>query len=41
MIILAWGDCLPAPVPCPTDLNGDGVTDVQDLVVVINSWGPV
>ena len=23
----------------PNDVNGDGVVDVQDLVIVITSWG--
>jgi len=25
--------------PCPTDTNGDGNTDVDDLVAVILAWG--
>lgn len=29
----------PAP-PCPSDLNGDGQTNVVDLLAVINAWGP-
>ncbi|MHC5026051.1 MAG: choice-of-anchor Q domain-containing protein, partial [Planctomycetota bacterium] len=26
-------------IPCPTDLTGNGVTDVEDLVIVISGWG--
>jgi len=26
--------------PCPTDLNGDGKTDGQDLGVLLLGWGP-
>jgi hypothetical protein len=26
--------------PCPADINGNGVIDVDDLLAVINSWGP-
>ena len=25
--------------PCPTDINGDGITDVVDLTELIVSWG--
>jgi hypothetical protein len=25
--------------PCPADINGDGVVDVNDLLIVINFWG--
>lgn len=28
------------PTPCPSDINGDGVTNVSDLLAVINAWGP-
>jgi hypothetical protein len=27
-------------VPCPADLDGDGRIDVDDLVALIQSWGP-
>ncbi len=30
---------IPVPPPCPTDINHDGVTNVADLLAVINSWG--
>ena len=26
--------------PCPADLNGDGVVDVTDLLLMISAWGP-
>jgi hypothetical protein len=26
-------------IPCPTDVNDDGITDTQDLVQVILNWG--
>jgi hypothetical protein len=35
-VILSWGTC---GGPCPADTNGDGVIDVQDLVLVILRWG--
>lgn len=28
-----------APVPCEGDVNGDGVVDVTDLLLVIGNWG--
>ena len=33
----------PPPIadPCPTDTNGDGVTNVQDLVQLLLAFGPV
>jgi len=27
------------PTPCPTDLNGDGVTDLGDLAIVLGNFG--
>ncbi|MHC4947178.1 MAG: hypothetical protein ACYTG1_02795 [Planctomycetota bacterium] len=35
-------DCPPTPVctPLPSDTNGDGVVDVQDLLQVLGDWGP-
>lgn len=27
--------------PCPTDINKDGVTNVQDLLILLAEWGPV
>jgi hypothetical protein len=29
-----------APVPCPEDVNGDGVVDVLDLLDLLTAWGP-
>jgi hypothetical protein len=29
----------PAPVSCPTDVDGDGTTAVGDLVAVVLAWG--
>ena len=29
-------DC---PVSCPGDLNGDGIVQVDDLLLLIGSWG--
>jgi hypothetical protein len=26
-------------VPCPEDLNGDGLIDVTDLLEIVGSWG--
>ncbi len=30
---------LPKPDPCPTDINGDGVTNVLDLIDVLLAFG--
>ena len=27
-------------VDCPTDLDGNGGTDVEDLVMLLLAWGP-
>jgi hypothetical protein len=27
------------PFPCPSDLNGDGVTDAADLAIRLGAWG--
>ncbi len=33
--------CEPTPVDeCPADLNGDGVVDVSDLLMLLSDWGP-
>ncbi|MHC5003879.1 MAG: DUF922 domain-containing protein, partial [Planctomycetota bacterium] len=37
-VILGWGDCPPAPAPCPGDVNGDDMVDVDDLIRVILGW---
>jgi len=29
----------PIPVPCPADIIGNGVVNVDDLLAVINGWG--
>jgi hypothetical protein len=29
----------PVPVPCPGNLNCDLAIDVDDLLILINSWG--
>jgi hypothetical protein len=34
-----WSDPSPAPGPVG-DLNGDGVVDVSDLLILLGSWGP-
>src|SRR5438034_8496409 len=26
--------------PCPADVNGDGVVNIDGLMAVINAWGP-
>jgi predicted outer membrane repeat protein len=28
------------PFPCPSDLNGDGLTDAADLAILLGAWGP-
>lgn len=33
-------ECKPPPPPCPSDTNGDQVVNVDDLLAVINGWGP-
>jgi hypothetical protein len=30
----------PPLLPCPADLNGDGNVSVEDLLILITSWGP-
>jgi V8-like Glu-specific endopeptidase len=34
----ATTDCFPEP-DCPSDVNGDGVTDVSDILAVVGAWG--
>jgi hypothetical protein len=34
---LAASNCAP---PCPTDTDGNGATDVNDLLAVLGAWGP-
>ena len=34
-----WGRVGDGPSACPTDMNGDGVTDGADLGVLLGSWG--
>ena len=29
----------PKPEPCPGDLNGDGVVNVLDLLILLENWG--
>jgi|GEM_PF-367314 len=31
--------CVPAAPPCPSDLNGDNVTNGADLAIVLGAWG--
>ena len=38
-IYLPDGSCDECPTPCPSDLNGDGVVDGQDLAMVLAAWG--
>jgi hypothetical protein len=38
-VILAWGDCPPAPTPCTADVTGDNTVNVDDLIAVILDWG--
>ena len=33
------GDFAGCGTPCPTDLNGDGVTGSADLSILLNGWG--
>lgn len=35
-IILDWGVC--PPVDCPSDLDGNGSVDVEDLLIVLGAW---
>ena len=30
----------PPPIDCPADLNGDLVTNVLDLILLLGAWGP-
>ena len=31
-----WGPCS----NCASDVNGDGVVDVSDMLEVVGAWGP-
>lgn len=35
-----WSDKVPGVVPCPCDLNYDGVITSADVQVVLDAWGP-
>lgn len=35
-----YSDGVACKQPCPADIIGNGVVDVDDLLLVINSWGP-
>jgi len=30
--------CVPEP-ECPSDVNGDGVTNVTDILAIVAAWG--
>jgi hypothetical protein len=30
----------PKPQPCPSDLNGDDIVSVNDLLQMLGAWGP-
>jgi hypothetical protein len=32
--------CNDSSLPCPEDLDGDGIVDVIDLLTILASWGP-
>ena len=34
-----WGWIVKIPVPCPADLNGDGIVDGADLGIMLGNWG--
>jgi len=34
----ATTECFPEP-DCPSDVNGDGTTDVSDILAVVSAWG--
>ncbi len=33
-------DQVECPAYCPGDVNGDGVVDVNDILIVLSDWGP-
>ena len=37
MSVLDWVG--QSSLPCPSDCNGDGQTDVNDLLAIIEAWG--
>jgi len=37
--IARWQGCAPA-LSCASDLNGDRVTDIADLLLILAAWGP-
>ena len=34
------GNCTDCPQPCPGDLNGDWIVDIDDLLILLGSYGP-
>ena len=38
--IRVTGPSITPPPPCPQDVNNDGFANVQDIIAVINNWGP-
>jgi hypothetical protein len=38
-VVDADGDGVPDQCACPTDVTGDGATDIDDIVAVVLAWG--
>ncbi|MCA9291874.1 MAG: hypothetical protein KDA25_12150 [Phycisphaerales bacterium] len=38
LILSSWGPC-PIEGPCPADLNGDGVVNIEDVIEFLANWG--
>jgi hypothetical protein len=37
-VLTAWGPCPAVPRPCFGDADGNGVVDVDDLLIVVLHW---
>ncbi len=40
VIIDGWGRCPKRALPCPGDIDGDGLVGVPDLLTLLAAWGP-
>jgi hypothetical protein len=35
-MLALWGPC---PDPCPPDIDGDGEVGINDVLILLGSWG--
>ena len=38
-LVFTFGDAAVVEDPLPEDINGDGVVDIEDLLMLIAAWG--